>query len=141
MAATKKRRVHQARELLAKARAQAEQAAVDSWEPAEPAECVTKCFYAFENALTAAAIALGEGVTTRHDEKAVLAERLAKERKLKTDISDQLVTLNDLRKDVQYGSPGSELAETSLEDLLMELEAFLDEVEAVIDGVEGEVRS
>jgi hypothetical protein len=136
--ATKTRRIRQARELLRKARGQAHDAAVDSWEPAQPAECVTKCFYAFENALTAAATVLGEEFTTSHQEKAELAEQLAKERRLQTDISEKLVELNDLRKDVQYGSPGEELANTDLEGLLMELEAFLDEVEAVINRVESD---
>ena len=58
MAKTKARRIREAYELLKKARGQADDAAVDSWEPTEPAECVSKCFYAFENALTAAATAL-----------------------------------------------------------------------------------
>lgn len=135
--ATKKERIREARQLLKTARSQWEDAAVDSWEPVDAAGCVTKCFYSFENALTAAVIALGEKRTKVHYEKAELAEKLAKSGKLKTDISDRLVELNRLRKDVQYGEPGADLANTDLEDLLTELEEFLDEVEAVIGGVEG----
>jgi hypothetical protein len=50
------------------------------------------------------------------------------ENKLKTDVSDRLVKLNELRKDVSYGDPGEELSEVDLEDLVSELESFLDEV-------------
>jgi hypothetical protein len=136
MAAKKQNRVKEARDLLQLARRQAEQAAIHSWDPAEPAECVTKCFYSYENALTAAAAALGKTFTTQHQEKAELAKRLADEKKLQTDISGLLVTLNSLRKNVQYGGPGQELAGTDLDDLVMELETFLDEVDAVITSTE-----
>ncbi len=40
--------------------------------------------------------------------------------------------LNALRKDVQYGEPGPELAEIDLENLASELEKFIDEAANVI---------
>src|SRR3954469_19091741 len=68
--ATKKQRIREARGRLKTAKEQWNQASVHAWEPAEPAEAVTKCFYSLENALTAAATALGERWTTKHYEKA-----------------------------------------------------------------------
>ena len=134
----KAQRIREAREHLERARAQWNDACVDSWEPSEPAESVTKAFYAFENALTAVALALGERLTTKHYEKAELAANLVKRGKLKTDVSDRLVELNGLRKDVQYGVPGEELENADLEDILTDLEYFLEEVAAVIDSIAGE---
>jgi uncharacterized protein (UPF0332 family) len=132
-------RIDEARQRLTLASEQWEQAAVHSWEPVEPAECVTKCFYAFENALTAAIIAVGKKPTTKHYEKANFATELVKKGFLKTDVHDRLVELNSLRKDVQYGEPGEALANADLEDILAELEDFLNEVESVIRGVEERV--
>lgn len=128
--------IDEARDRLKKAFEQWEQAAVHSWEPAEPAECITKCFYAFENAVTAAMLAAGRKSTTKHYEKAGIASELVAEGFLKTDVSDRLVELNDLRKDVQYGEPGAAMMETDLEDLTTELEYFLREVQDAIDEVE-----
>jgi uncharacterized protein (UPF0332 family) len=131
-------RLAEARQRLKAANEQMGQAAVHSWEPAEPAECVTKCFYAFENALTAAALAVGQKTSTKHYEKAKLATQLTKKGILKTDVSDRLIELNDLRKDVQYGEPGQALANADLEDILAELQAFLDEVEQIVADAENE---
>lgn len=135
--APKKGGIRDARQRIKTAREQCDQAAVHNWPPEEPAECVTKCFYSYENALTAAASALGVGWTKVHPEKAKLAKRLFSEGKLKTDVSDRLVELNALRKDVQYGAPGAALFKADLAELLGELEAFLSEVEAVIQSAEG----
>lgn len=125
-------RIGKARQRLKTAREQWEQAAVNSWEPAEPAECITKCFYSFENGLTAAMLAAGKKPTTKHYEKAKIATQLFREGFLKTDVSDRLVQLNDLRKDVQYGDPGEALASVDLEDIVSELEAFLNEVDQIV---------
>ena len=111
---------------------------MDSWEPADPAECVTKCFYSYENALVAAATALGASWTKKHYEKAALAKKLFEQNEVKTDVSDRLVKLNELRKDVSYGDPGEELSEVDLEDLVSELELFLDEVGKLVTNLEGE---
>jgi hypothetical protein len=132
MAKSKKERLKEANVHLARARDQCDRAAVDSWEPADPAECVTKCFYSYENAVVAAATALGTAWTKKHYEKAALAKTLFEQNKVKTDVSDRLVKLNELRKDVSYGDPGEELSEVDLEDLVSELEHFLDEVSDLI---------
>lgn len=131
-----KKQVRQARQRLTLAKEQHDSAAVNAWEPAEPAECVTKCFYALENALTAAVLVLGETPTTKHYEKSNLAKQLASQSKLKQDISKRLNELNDLRKDVQYGQPGTELANADLEDILGEIEGFIDEVESLVEKAE-----
>jgi hypothetical protein len=52
--------IDEARELLSLAREQWEKAAVHSWEPSDPAECVSLAFYSYENAVEAAALAVGE---------------------------------------------------------------------------------
>ncbi len=136
---TKRERIKEARELLDHARDQWDSASTDAWEPAEPADCVTKCFYAYENALMAAVLATGGSRTTKHWEKAKLAEQLRKRGKLKTDVSHRLTELNELRKDVSYGEPGYELQQVDLEDLVSELERFLDEVEGVVKAAEDEL--
>ena len=138
MAKTKKDRLKEANALLARARNQWNGAAVDSWSPQEPADCVTKCFYSYENALVAAATALGTAWTKKHYEKADLAKRLFEQNKLKTDIGDVLVNLNELRKDISYGEPGDELSQVDLEDLVSELERFLDEVSELVTNLEEE---
>lgn len=138
MAKSKKDRLKEANAHLARARDQWDRALVDSWWPEEPAECVTKCFYSYENALVAAATALGAAWTKKHYEKADLAKRLFDQNKLKTDISGSLVKLNELRKDVSYGEPGEELSEVDVEDLVSRLELFLDEVGELVASLEEE---
>jgi hypothetical protein len=136
MAKAKAARLAEARKHLGRARKQWDQAVTDSWEPQEPGECVTKCFYAYENAVVAAATALGAKWTKKHYEKAELAKKLFQENKLKTDVSDLLGRLNELRKDVSYDEPGPELGETNLEDLVSDLETFLDDVAELISNLE-----
>lgn len=136
MAKSKKGRLKDANAHLARARDQCDRAATDSWEPADPAECVTKCFYSYENALVAAATALGIAWTKKHYEKAALAKKLFEDNKLRTDVSDHLVKLNELRKDVSYGDPGEELSEIDLEGLVSDLELFLDEVSELVSSLE-----
>ena|SRR5579863_6394017 len=136
MAKSKKDRLREADAHLARARDQWDRAVIDSWTPVDAAECVTKCFYSYENALVAAATALGTVWTKKHYEKAALAKRLFEQNKLKADISVLLVRLNELRKDVSYGDPGKELSEVDLEDLVSNLELFLDEVGELVASLE-----
>ncbi|OLC46939.1 MAG: hypothetical protein AUH43_12830 [Acidobacteria bacterium 13_1_40CM_65_14] len=136
MAKTKKQRVAEARDHLSRAQQQCDQAATDAWEPAEPADCVTKCFYAFENAVVAAAVGVGIAWTKNHVEKARLAKRLFDENKVRTDVSSNLTWLNPVRKDISYGEPGEELANVDLEDLVSDLEAFINEVEELLVSIE-----
>ncbi len=46
--------------------------------------------------------------------------------------------MNNLRKDVSYGEPGFELANTSLEDIVSDLETFCTEVESIVEMLEQE---
>lgn len=51
-------------------------------------------------------------------------------------LSERLVELNELRKDVSYGDPGEELSDVDLEDLVSELESFLDEIDELVTSRE-----
>jgi hypothetical protein len=132
----KNKRLKKARELLRVCAKQCDRASVASWEPEDPAECVTFAFYAYENALIAAAEALEKTWTKNHYEKAELAERLVKAGSLKTDVSSQLTQLNTLRKDVSYGEPGESLSRVNLEDLVSELYEFFEEVDTLVSSIE-----
>jgi len=127
------------REHLELAKKQLEKAQIHSWEPAEPAECISKVFYAYENAVVALAEAKGVKWEKHHGRKADLAKAFADEGILKSDISEKLRELNELRKDVAYGEPGFELAETDLEEEVSNLETFIDDVERLIDDIEAEL--
>jgi uncharacterized protein (UPF0332 family) len=126
-------RLKQVHSYLQRAKEQYDEAAVHSWEPEQPADCVTKCFYSYGNALSALATMFGLEVPQNHYDKAALARRFFKEGKIQEDIHDRLLHLNELRKNVSYGEPGKELAETDLEDLVTELEKFIGEVEDIVE--------
>src|SRR5262245_20510384 len=98
-----------ARKHLNLARKQWDKAATDSWEPEEPESCVTNVFYAYENVVVALAEALGLEWKKNHYNKADIAAQLAKDGKLSKNISQLLMQLNALRKDVSYGEPGEDL--------------------------------
>ena len=107
-----------------------------SWdpEPEDLEEGVAWAFYAYENAVVAAAEKLGMGWQKTHSSKVRLAGKLHAKGILSVDVGSEIERLNELRKDVQYGEPGSELLEVDLEDLAIQLENFIDEVESVISG-------
>lgn len=138
MSDTKDERVNKARRHLTLATRQWDNACTASWEPTEPADCVSDCFYAFENAVVAAATALGIAWEKNHGKKAELAARLVNygRGKLTKNIRDLLVELNNVRKDISYGEPGPELAEINLGDQVSELEDYLSQVESLIDDIE-----
>ena len=137
MSDTKDGRVAKARRRPTLAQKQWDEACIATWEPTDPAECVTKCFYAFENAVVAAAEALGIAWTKNHNEKATLAARLIDHGrgKLTKNIRDLLAELNNVRKDISYDEPGPELAEIDLEDRVSELEDYLSQVQSLIDDI------
>src|SRR5437588_11610693 len=126
-------RLKQAHSYLRRAKEQYDEAAVHSWEPEQPADCVTKSFYSYGNALTALATMFGLEVPQNHYDKADLARTFFKEGRLREDIHDRLLHLNELRKNASNGEPGRELAETDLEDLIRELEEFIGEVEQLVE--------
>jgi uncharacterized protein YutE (UPF0331/DUF86 family) len=127
-----------AREHLNRATKQWERAASDAWEPADPASCVTNAFYAYENVIVAVAEAKSLAWAKNHYKKAELAKELAQEKVLSKDLSDRLLRLNDLRKDVSYGEPGMELSDEDLESIVSELEGTIGEVEGIVSGLEEE---
>lgn len=133
--------VRKAREHLDLAKKQLDDAAVDSWEPEEPESCVSNVFYAYENLIVTVAEANGIRWKRNHYEKAELASSLAKQGKLKTDIHDLMLHLNDLRKDISYGEPGSDLQNVDLEDLVTDLEHMVDEVEEIVSAKEGAAKA
>lgn len=125
-----------ARTKLVRATEQWDQATMASWRPTEAGDCVTKCFYSFENAVVAAAIALDIRWEKQHFHKAQIAKQLAQNGHVTPDVSDLLSWLNELRKDISYGEPGPHLMDINLEDLLSDLESYLAEVEQVIGNAE-----
>jgi hypothetical protein len=125
-----------AREHLDLAKKQWERASSDAWEPTDPASCVTNVFYAYENLIVAVAEAHGSEWAKSHYKKAELARQLFEAKILGTDVSQTILRMNDLRKDVSYGEPGFELADADLEDIVIELEKFTDEVEAIVDSLD-----
>ena len=137
MTERKDQRFTAARKQLALAYVQLDEAATASWPPPDEADCVSMCFYSFENAVVAAAIALQIQWKKRHPDKAKIAARLAKEGHVSRDVSALLGSLNNLRKDVSYGHSGPELKTTNLEGLVADLEQYLVEIEQVISNAEG----
>jgi uncharacterized protein (UPF0332 family) len=123
-----------ARKALKRAKAQYDKAAVDAWEPAEPGDAVMWAFYAYENAVIAVAELKGIPWEKNHAKKAALARELHATGILRTDVSERLRELNDLRKDVAYDEPGPELSELNLEDLITDLDRFISEVEGLLES-------
>jgi hypothetical protein len=113
-----------------------ERAQATSDAPSGPEECVTWSFYAFENAVSAAADAAGIRWDRNHPSKQRAAKLLHKRGIVSFDISDRLEELNALRKDIQYGEPGEDLQQVPSEDLVGELESFIDEVERYVASKE-----
>jgi uncharacterized protein (UPF0332 family) len=132
--------VKKAREHVDLARKQWDDAAVDSWEPEEPESCVSNTFYAYENLVVAVAEAYGIRWTRNHYDKADLAAKLEQDGKIKRNIRNLMLRLNDLRKDISYGEPGSDLINEDLEELVNDLEDMVDEVEHIVAEKEGSVR-
>ena len=129
----------EARDHLDVAREQWERAATASWEPSEPASCVTNVFYAYENLIVAVAEAKDLAWAPNHYKKAELAKKLHQDGILKRDVGDDLLRFNDLRKDVSYGEPGPDLLSADLEDVVSDLEGFLEEVEELVTELETEL--
>ncbi len=125
--------IEKARRQLELARKQLERVQIASWDPQDAEEAVTWAFYAYENAVVAAAEIIGLPWKKRHDAKRDVAEELYRREVVSKDLSSELRDLNDLRKDVAYGEPGAELAEVDLEALAVELEEFVNEVDALLE--------
>jgi hypothetical protein len=130
--------LEKAREHLTLAKAQWDKASVAWWEPADPAQCVTNAFYAYENLIVAVAEAHGRKWDKSHYKKAELAAALFNDKILSIDIKDTILWLNDLRKDVSYGEPGDELSDADLEGIVSDLEALVEEVEGIVDALEAD---
>ncbi|MDE2758581.1 MAG: hypothetical protein OXI92_18755 [Acidobacteriota bacterium] len=129
-------RINKARSQLELAESQLDEACSASWDPTDPADCVSKTFYALENAVVAAAIALDMPWQKNHMAKADLAKELFEKGKVSMNIRDRLIDLNALRKDISYSVPGPMLANVDLEKLVTELEEYLTQVESLLHSVE-----
>src|SRR5437764_1268647 len=116
-----------ARDHLELAQEQWEKASTAWWEPADPASCVTNAFYAYENLVVAVAEAHGRKWEPSHYKKAALAGEFFKEKILATDVSERVLKMNDLRKDVSYGESGFDLATADLEEIVGDLGQFVTE--------------
>jgi hypothetical protein len=128
--------LEEAREHLNLASEQWERAATDAWEPSDAASCVTKVFYAYENLIVAVAEAKNQTWAKSHYKKADLAAEFARNKVLSRDLHDEMLRLNDLRKDVSYGEPGEGLGDEDLEDLVGGLEEMIAEVEQIVTALE-----
>ena len=95
---------------------------------------VTWAFYGYENCVSALAETLGRRWTHNHVQKADLARTFYTEQRVSTDVGDLLEELNRLRKDVEYGVPGSDLLAVNMEELSSGLEGYIDEVESCMDS-------
>jgi hypothetical protein len=93
-------------------------------------------FYAYENLIVAVAEAKDQPWAKNHYKKAELAAELAKTKIVSKDLSDEMLRLNNLRKDVSYGEPGAELSDEGLEDLVTELERTIGEVDKIVTAAE-----
>lgn len=114
------------------AKKQLERVQTASWDPQDAEEAVTWAFYAYENAVVAAAEAKGLVWEKKHPSKVAVAGKLCAKGILSSDVGPTIERLNELRKDVQYGEPGPELQDEDLEDLATDLENIVDEVEAIV---------
>ncbi len=114
------------------AREQFDAACTDWWEPADAGSCVSNVFYAYENLVVAVAESHNLRWKKNHYDKAALATELHKQKILSKDLGDEILRLNNLRKDVHYGEPGFELGEEDLESLVSDLEGIVNEVESMI---------
>ena len=123
--------VEQARVHRERAQQQTDDARIAWYPPTNITNCVTNLFYAYESAVVAGAIAVGEAWVEDHREKQRLAKKLADNGHLSSDISDLLYRLNGLRMDGSYGEIDDEIEE-ELEDLLNDLETFLTEVDKLL---------
>ncbi len=119
---------------LGLAREHFDRAATASWEPEDREATVIWTFYAYENAVVAAADQVGISWTKNHPSKQAAARELHSAGHVPVDVSETLEQLNELRKDVSYGEPGPDLAELDLEDLLSELESFIEMVAKLFEG-------
>lgn len=119
---------------LALAKEQLHRVQVASGEPKDPEDVVVWAFYAYENAVVAAAEKAGIAWAKTHPAKQQAARDLYAADHVSIDVSDELDRLNELRKDVTYGEPGSDLQDVNLEDLASELETFIEEVARFVES-------
>ena len=97
---------------------------------------MSNVFYAYENLIVAVAELNGIRWKRNHYDKADLAATLAQQGKLKKNVRDLILHLNDVRKDISYGEPGSDLRNEHLEQLVTNLEHMVDEVEELVSRKE-----
>jgi|SRR5271157_2803735 len=128
--------LEEARQHLDLAREQFDDACTDWWEPADAGSCVSNVFYAYENLVVAVAESHNLPWKKNHYDKAALATELHTQNILSKGLGDEILRLNNLRKDVHYGEPGFELGEEDLESLVSDLEGIVNEVESMISRME-----
>ena len=125
--------VVEGRERLAIARRQLEEVQSAAWEE-EYEDAVMWAFYAYENCVTAMAALHDVRWPQNHARKAQFARQLHLDGFVSLDISDELIRLNRLRKDVAYDQPGPELLEMDLDILAQEIGEPIDEIDASMES-------
>jgi hypothetical protein len=94
----------------------------------------TRCFYALENAVVAAAIHAGAGFARNHWSKATAARKLSQKYRL-TDVSDLLADLNEARKGTAYGDVDEPEIEPA--EVLEQVGSYIEEVEGFLQPKKG----
>jgi uncharacterized protein (UPF0332 family) len=107
------------------------------WEdPDTLDQAVTWAFYAYENAVVAAAEASSIPWRPTHPSKVEAAAILYERGIVPVDVGPLLARLNQARKDVAYGEPSELLDKIDAEKLVTDLEAFVHDVERYIESIE-----
>lgn len=99
-------------------------------EPTDWVDLTLYGFYCLENAIVAAAQALGWPIKHTHPAKAEAARRLHVEHGL-PDVSELLAKLNEARKAAAYGDV--ELPDLSAEEVAVALEQYVDRAAGLVE--------
>lgn len=116
------------------AREQLGRVQVAAIDPVDWSDLTIYGFHAVENAVVAAADAVGLPWQKTHPSKLEVARTLAAEHGLPS-VAGLLVELNTLRKSEAYGEVGPS-DDTSAEDIAIAVEEYVEAVASFIEGVE-----
>jgi hypothetical protein len=105
-----------------------------AWDPPDWDDLSVYGFYCLEAAVDAAALHLNMQASTKHWEKADIAETLHSKHNL-PDVFNLLIDLNDARKAATYGDV--EAPQLDAGALVIELEEFVDAVGLLLSGSKG----
>ena len=105
--------------------------ALDAWDPPDWADLSHYGFHALENALDAACLHLGIGMTANHRVRQEAAHSMHLEHGM-DDVSELLGDLNETRKSESYGDVVA--PELDAEETVNRIAAYVEAVEALVGG-------